>query len=314
MLNKLVLYSLGLGLTNKVSYSVADRLLGFLILVPPIFLILTPINAASAAVLSINGFPTWTKAIVGLLSVALAGWGVNTLNHYIDRERDKSIWPDRAIPSGRVKPQTALISALILLACSLLLSWYYFNSLNFVILLLAIVLSSAYSMYFRDKVGYLSLPPIPGLIYLGAWAAFTPETIFTSLTPWYLFLMGLIWQAAHITIYYPLHTYRQVDTKLIKNETPLFITRPTAKTAAVIGLCLMFATLTLSILLPFLVRLSYVYIMLVFLSGIYAFICCLRNVKKSSSRHDGFKAFASLSIFRLTISLAIILDIYILYY
>ena len=310
-MNKLVLYSLGTGLTNKINYSVTDRLLGFLTLVPPIFLILTPINAASAAVLSIYGFPTWTRAVLGLFTVVLAGWGVNTLNHYIDRKRDKLIWPERAIPSGRVKARIALVLASISLICSLLLAWFYFNPMNFFILFLAITLSSTYSIWLRDRIGYLSLPPIPGLIYLGAWAAFSPETLFTSLIPWYLFVLGFIWQAAHITIYYPLHIYHQTDNKLIKSETPLFFVKPTAKSAAIIGLCLTIVTLLLSILLPVLARLSYIYIILILLAGTYAVTCCLQNIKNPSSRRDGFKAFASLSVFRLTISLAIIFDVYI---
>src|SRR4030042_3764709 len=120
-MNKVALYCLGLGLTNKKDYSVADKLLGFLALVPPIFLLLTPINASSAVVLSIGDYPPWGKAIIGLITVALAGWGINALNHYLDRERDKVIWPERTLPSGRVRASTALASVVITLTCSLLL-------------------------------------------------------------------------------------------------------------------------------------------------------------------------------------------------
>ena len=135
-MNKVALYCLGLGLTNKKDYSVADKLLGFLALVPPIFLLLTPINASSAVVLSIGDYPPWGKAIIGLITVALAGWGINALNHYLDRERDKVIWPERTLPSGRIKASTALASVVITLICALLLSWFFFNIANFIILFL----------------------------------------------------------------------------------------------------------------------------------------------------------------------------------
>lgn len=308
-----MLYCLGLGLTSKKSYSIADKLLGFLTLVPPIFLVLTPINAASAVVLSITGYPPWDKAIIGLITVAFAGWGINTLNHYIDRKRDKVIWPERAIPSGRIKASTALASAALSLVCALLFAWFFFNLANFFILLVAIILGSAYSTFLRDKAGYLSLPPIPGLIYLGGWAAFSPSTLFTSLLPWYLYCLGVIWQAAHITIYYPLHIVNKDSDTLAKYTPPLFFFKPSPKIAASIGLGFTILTLTLSVLLPLLAPLSYPYIILVFIAGVYALTSCLRFLKDPFSRGTGFKAFASLSVFRLTTSVAILLDIFIHY-
>jgi 4-hydroxybenzoate polyprenyltransferase len=149
--NKVALFCLGQGLVRKDNYSLTERFLGFLTLVPPIYLVLTPINAASAVVLSIGGFPVWNKAIVGLVTVALAGWGINAFNHYIDRDRDKVIWPERSLPAGRVSSGTALISAIISFIAALSLSWFIFNPENFIILLIAIILGIVYSVYFRDK-------------------------------------------------------------------------------------------------------------------------------------------------------------------
>jgi len=107
-MNKAALHSLGSGLPDRKHYSVTDTLLGILHLVPPIFMVLTPVNAASAVVLSIGGYPPWDKAILGLVTVAFAGWGINAFNHYTDRVRDKVIWPGRVLPSGRVQPSSKM--------------------------------------------------------------------------------------------------------------------------------------------------------------------------------------------------------------
>jgi len=308
-----VLHSfLGLGLATKESYSLTDRLLGFLALVPPIFLLLTPLNAASAVVLSIRAYPPWDKCVLGFVAVAFAGWGIVALNNYIDRDRDKVIWPERSIPSGRIKAGSALVSAISLFICSLLFSWFFFNPVNFFILLVAIILGSLYSAYLRDRVGYLSLPPIVGLVYLGGWAAFSPETLFTSPLPWYLYFLGLVWQAAHIMVYYPLHITYGVNGKPVM-KLPAFFFMPSLKFAVGIGMGFLVLTILLSSLLPLLAPLSNLYLILVLATGIYALYNGIRFLKNASSKERGIKAFASLTIFRLTISVAILLDILIYY-
>jgi hypothetical protein len=146
-----------------------DRLSGLLALIRPLFFILTPVNAAGAAVLALGGFPSPGKCVLGFIAVAFASCAVNVFNDYTDRERDKVLWPARPIPAGRISPREALVVVIVSLGISLSIAWLAFNPLTFSILLLAIVLGVLYSVYLRDKVGYLSLPPIVGLIYLGGW-------------------------------------------------------------------------------------------------------------------------------------------------
>jgi heme O synthase-like polyprenyltransferase len=52
--------------------------------------------------------------------------------------------------------------------------------------------------FLRDKVGYLTLPPIPALIGIGGWVSVRPETLFSSPIPWILFLVFVGWQSFHI--------------------------------------------------------------------------------------------------------------------
>jgi len=310
--NQVVRFFFGLGLATKEHYSLTDRLLGFLSLTPPVLLFLTPLNAASAVVLSIQGYPSWDKCVLGMLAAAFAIGGVLALNHFVDRERDRSIWPERAIPSGRLKANNALAYAILLFICSLLLSWFFFNPVNFFILLLAIAAGSLYSVYLRDKVGYLSLPFIVGLIYPGGWAAFSPETLFTSFLPWYLYLLGIVWQTAHIMVYYPVHVVRNAKNKAVIN-VPAFFFAPSPRTAVSIGVTFICLTLLLSSLLPILAPLSALYLILVLAAGIYALVSGLILLRNASNKEKGLRAFAALTIFRLLISVAILVDILIYY-
>jgi len=297
-------------LTARFEFDFRDRLAGFVTLVRPVFLILTPVNAAAAAVLSFGGYPAPVKCFLGFVAVAAASCAVNVFNDYTDRVRDRDIWPTRAIPSGRVRPGEALLVAIISLAISLSITWLAFNPLTFSILLLALVLGALYSAYLRDRVGYLSLPPIVGLIYLGGWAAFSPDTLFSSWLPWYLYLLGIVWQTAHIMIYYPLHVISGYGSKPDVKVPPALFFRPSPKAAVRIGIAFTCLTLVLSGLLPLMAPLGALYFVLVIAAGIYALIGGLRLYKDTLNRKRGMAAFNSLSVFRLVISAAILLAVF----
>jgi len=308
-LSKLTRTDFGCGLPVKTEYNFRDRILGYLTLVPPIFLFVTPLNAASSAVLSINGYPSWQKCLAGIFTAALAAWGVNTFNRYVDRERDKTAWPWRAIPTGRVKANNALIWCIILYIGSLISCWFFFNPESSLILLAAIILGSLYSSYFRDKIGYLSLPPIVGLIHLAGWAAFSPETLFTLL-PWYLFILAAVWQAAHIMTHYVLHIKFDAGGKPIIN-TPAFFFKPSPGAATGIGVGLTVLTVLLAVVLPLISSLSMVYVIMVLVAGIYTLSRGLAILKNPLDRERRHKAWGSLSFFRLVTSAAILIDIFI---
>jgi 4-hydroxybenzoate polyprenyltransferase len=308
-LGKVAQVGLGSGLIAKEEYGFGDRVLGFLALIRPTFFILTPLNAASAAVLALGGYPTLKLCLLGFFAVAFASCAINVFNDYVDRERDKLVWPNRPVPSGRVKPNEALLVALSSLVISLSLAWFFFNPPTFFILLLAMVLGGIYSLYLRDRVGYLSLPPIVGLIYLGGWAAFSPQTLFTNILPWYLYLLGVAWQAGHIMVYYPLHI---ADSDKLKTKAPnVFFFTPSPKTAVGIGLVFVALTLLLSVLLPLIAPLGALYLILVIAMGLYALISGLVLFRDVLSRRKGLKAFSAASLFRMTISVAVLLSVFI---
>jgi 4-hydroxybenzoate polyprenyltransferase len=144
---KVIRADFGSDLVIREQYDLKERLAGFVTLVRPIFLFMTPLNAASAAILSIRGLPSWPICLAGFFTAALAAAGVNTFNKYADRERDKTIWPSRSIPSGRVRPNQALILSIFFYSLSLLLIWFYINPAAILILLAEIVLGSLYSTH-----------------------------------------------------------------------------------------------------------------------------------------------------------------------
>ena len=296
--------------TAETRYGLKYRISGFLVLIRPIFLILTPLNAASAAVLALGGYPSFTRAMLGFIAVAAASCAINVFNDYTDRERDKLIWPNRPIPSGRVKPYEALYVAVASLGISLSIAWFVFNATTFFILLLAIVMGALYSTYLRNKVGYLSLPPIVGLIYLGGWAAFSPETLFSSVLPWYLYLIGVVWQAGHILVYYPMHLTGSTGESSEK-VPPVFFFAPSPKTAVRMGIIFICITLLCVALLPLLAPLGILYLVLVLPMGLYALVNGLVLLKDALNRSKGIKAFTTLTVFRLTISVSILLQVFI---
>jgi 4-hydroxybenzoate polyprenyltransferase len=307
-LAKVIRADFGSDLTVQNEYSVGEKLTGFLTLARPLFLFLTPINAASAAVLSIRGIPSWDLCLVGFITGAFAAAGVNIFNRFADRRRDAVMWPLRSIPSGRVKPGSALALALFFYAAALALCWIYFSPVAFSILLAAVILGSLYSSYLRDKVGYLSLPPIEGLIFLCGWACLSPGTVFTTLLPWYLYLLGLVWQSAHIMAHYVLNVRFDDENKPVI-MTPAFFSRPSPQAASRLALVLTFLLFAMSLLLPLLAHLSFLYLVPVAACGIYTLYQCRAFLKRSGSQENMHRAWSSLSLFRLIISAGIILSV-----
>jgi 4-hydroxybenzoate polyprenyltransferase len=295
-----------LAVHNK--YSFKERITGYLTLSRPLFLILTPLNAASAAILSIRGLPSWKLCLAGFFTGALAAAGVNIFNRYADRERDKTMWPQRSIPSGRVKAGGALIISVLAYAAALALCWIFFNPTGYFILLAAIILGSLYSTHLRDKVGYLSLPPIEGLIFLCGWACLSPDTVFRTLLPWYLYFLGVVWQTAHIMAHYVLNIRFDAAGKP-EIITPLLFSKPSASRVARLTLIFTVLLFIMSILLLWSAKLSWLYIVPVAAYGLFTLYRCQAFWKASLDKENMHHAWSALSTFRLIISAAIILSI-----
>jgi heme O synthase-like polyprenyltransferase len=157
-------------------------------------------------------------------------------------------------------------------------------------------------------VGYLSLPPIEGLIFLCGWACLAPETVFTTLLPWYLYFLGVIWQTAHILAHYVLNIRHDVEGKP-HISTPVLFSLSLAPTASKVTMGFTILLLTMSLVLPWLTPLSYLYLIPVAGFGIYTLLQCRAFLKAASDERRMHRAWSALSLFRLVISAGIILSI-----
>ncbi len=307
-LEKAIRADFGSDLSVRGEYTAREKLAGYLTLARPVFLLLTPINAASAAVLSIRGIPSWYLCLAGFFTGALAAAGVNIFNRWADRQRDKTLWPQRSIPSGRVGAGGALAVSLASYAAALALCWIFFNPTAFYLLLAAMIFGSLYSTHLRDLIGYLSLPLIEGLIFICGWACLAPETVFATALPWYLYLLGVVWQSGHIMAHYVLNVrYDKKGNPVI--VTPAFFSKPSPKTASVITLAFTGVLFIMSVLLPLLTSLSWLYIVPVAAFGLYTLYRCRAFLRSSRDTKEMNRAWSALAMYRMTISVAIILSI-----
>lgn len=111
-------------------------------------------------------------------------------------------------------------------------------------------------------------------------------------------------------IYYPLHLTNEAKGKQSIKIPPAFFFVPSPKVAVSIGISFVCLTLLLSILLPLLTPLSYLYLALVLAAGIYGLIIGIRFLGNTSDTKTGLQAFTTVSIFRLVTVVAILLDIF----
>ncbi|MFC1925166.1 protoheme IX farnesyltransferase [Chloroflexota bacterium] len=79
-----------------------------------------------AAIIAVQGFPSWGKLILTLTAVTLGSGGVNGLTCYLDRRVDGRMQRTirRPLPSKRVTPERALLLTLILIVIALVLAWF----------------------------------------------------------------------------------------------------------------------------------------------------------------------------------------------
>lgn len=297
---------LGGGHDIKARYSGKEKLGGLVDLTRPRLALMTPLGAGAAAVLAGGRFPSVLQTLLGFVAVAIAVAGIHGLNDYVDRERDKTAWPGRPIPSGRVTSKDALFLTIGCYFASAAITWFVFNPTCFAILVLTIILGSLYSINLRKNIGYLTLPPINGLIYLGGWAAASPDTLFQRWLPWVLFLLAVLWQTGHIMIYSAIHPSNRVGGKIL-TESRAFIYKTDLREAAIIGFTFLVLTFFLSISLGVAIKLGLIYLFLVTGGGLLAIWNGWKFVKDSGSKEKGFKAFSSASDFMLVVRGAILI-------
>jgi geranylgeranylglycerol-phosphate geranylgeranyltransferase len=108
-----------------------------------------------------------TDLIIAAAVVFLFIMGGNSLNDYLDREVDKQAHPERPIPSGRMRPETARNIAIASFVLAFVLS-LFLNWLSFFIVASAIVVMLAYELKTKKLglTGNLSIAWLTGALFL----------------------------------------------------------------------------------------------------------------------------------------------------
>jgi hypothetical protein len=119
----------------------------------------------------------------------------------------------------------------------------------------------------------------------------------------------VVWQTAHIMVYFPLHLAENKSDSTMRPPTAFFFT-PSARVAVGIGISFTCLTLVLAGLLVRLAAVGYVYLVLVMAAGGYALYRGFVLLRDCRNTGKGIKAFISLSVLRMTISAAILLTVF----
>jgi 4-hydroxybenzoate polyprenyltransferase len=195
------------------------------------------------------------QAIAGILIVFLVTGAIHTVDDYFDRQRDRSLWPNRPLPSRATTPRTALLIISVSLGFGFTLALIFFNLYCVVVLFVATVWAIAYTGYLREKFGYLTLPFAIGLFPVGGYVAFSSQTLWIDPIPWLLYIMVFCWQSAHILAYSPPHGVRDGKT-----QVPLFLKRFSARVTLMCSAIFAGSCMSMGIIIYVLTNLSYLYL------------------------------------------------------
>ena len=157
------------------------------------------VTTLPAMILAAGGMPRWSLIVAVLVGGALAAGGANTINCWIERDRDQMMrrTADRPLPHGDVKPEGALVFGLVLEALAFALLWSTVNLLS------ATLAVSAMLFYVFVYTIWLK-PRSPQNIVIGGaagavpvlvgWAAVTGEL---AAPAWIMFAIVFFWTPPH---------------------------------------------------------------------------------------------------------------------
>jgi len=152
-----------------------------------------PINniMAALAVLSsafiasgMDIFTLWEPVFLASLVVFLFTGGGNALNDYVDREIDRKNHPERPLPSGKIRPETALYIGMVSLALPLVIG-FFINLESLLIIFMAEALMVSYEFRYKKRglPGNVEISLLVGMLFLfgGASAGNPGRTVIFSL-------------------------------------------------------------------------------------------------------------------------------------
>lgn len=195
-------------MSNSASRSVSPRnrsnqirtTLGtYLRLTKPRVIELLLVTTLPAMMLAEQGFPDLGLVAAVLVGGALAAGGANTMNCWIERDRDRIMarTRHRPLPSGEINAQRALIFGLVLEVLAFGLLWSVANLLAaFLALSATVFYIFVYTIWLKPRTTQNiviggAAGAVPALV---GWAAVTGSL---ALPAWILFVIVFVWTPPH---------------------------------------------------------------------------------------------------------------------
>jgi heme o synthase len=178
---------------------VTGRARSYFLLTKPRVIELLLVTTVPAMLLADGGFPALDLLVLVLLGGALAAGGANTINCWIERDRDQMMrrTRDRPLPAGDVDPRSALVFGVALEILAFGILWAGAN-------LLAAALAVGATLFYVFVYTIWLKPRSPQNIVIGGaagavpvlvgWAAVTGSL---ALPAWVLFAVVFFWTPPH---------------------------------------------------------------------------------------------------------------------
>ena len=266
-------------------------------------------TAGIGAFLAPGSLPSPLILAFGVLACMLSAAGMHAFNDWVDRERDKRIWPNRPIPAGRFPVALAPFYGLFLMGLSVGITWKLFNPTAGVILAIVDTLGILFCLFFKNYVGHLSLPFVIAPIPIVGWAAISPETLFSRTLPWLLGAIAFTWQAGHVMVSALVHPIRQDENGVLRCERKAAFFFPTPRQAAILGLFFLSLLFIESLSLLITVRLGIFYWCLALPAGILSVGTAIWLLLDPMKKHRAIFAFNAASMFLAFLCGGVVLDV-----
>jgi 4-hydroxybenzoate polyprenyltransferase len=275
----------------------------------PFLVIMGVPTAGIGAFLAPGRLPSPLILAVGVLACMLSAAGMHAFNDWVDRERDRRIWPNRPIPAGRFPVALALIYGLFLMGLSVGITWIFYNPTAGVILGIVDTLGILFCLSLKNSVGHLSLPFVIALIPVVGWAAISPETLFSRILPWVLSAIVFTWQAGHVMASALVHPIREDENGVLRCERKAAFFFPTPKQAALLALFFVSLLFLQSLLLPVTVGLGVFYWCLALPAGILSVGTAVWLLLDPTKQQRAIFAFNAASMFLAFLCGGAVLDV-----
>jgi protoheme IX farnesyltransferase len=187
------------GLTTAASPWTWQVVLAYVNLTKPRIIVLLLFTTVGAMVMAAEGMPPIGTLLLTLLGGALGAGAANAMNCYFDRDIDAVMRRTalRAVPSGAVSPDHALIFSIGLMVASFLVLALWINLLS------ALLTLAAFAFYVVIYTRWLKRSSVHNIVIGGAagavpplvgWAAVTGEVGALAL---FLFMVIFLWTPPH---------------------------------------------------------------------------------------------------------------------